>query len=747
MGVWECEGRDDEFRLLQGEETPGTDYPISESRLASKEPEERKVIEEINEVLQTRNFEILRKHVPDQALYYWTDCGPGDAPSDELYFEEIQSFFLRESRDVPIYINPQWEMDWGDKGFSIETEGWNGEYPYFAFHFSRTGPGKWEFSGGCSNPRPILNQPNGGYGDSVVYFRTPDLPRPGARLFFDVNAFHARIQEIIRFKVFEALRPYAVRGKLTNVTCDAYMTNSKPRGGEIDVDEAIRRLKTNAAASSEIKLRGAYGGNRYLASTGWSIDPYIYFGFSETPKGWEWTKIAFCKDDGFMRPPWENTGPHKPLMQHRMVQAAIAAGVIALITGLVLAYRNERGRIGTLAVADGREAAVPAAGAGVKKTLSGAIGIVLMLGLVLVSVWSFNQALTLEESAGASADEIGRYYLIQKISLAGIVAVLAALVLLNRKEKINCPGPRPKQIPLPIERIQPFLGPKGSHRRRYLLTMVPGLGQVAAGRITRGFLSVLAFPMLWGLLYLIYIDIESQFFSFPMYPVIPTLISAAVALTGALWVLIGLDAVGLNESNLTSEEFMGFRRPILTVLALPLIPIAAMFIFNIIQEIPMGKGHALRMAWGGGMAGLMGALAWSIRMTPAKILLFACAGFGLGLVSRLDYFMVPLSVDGFLVYRPMVAGLLTGLSVYILFARWNLSPLVIPAAVAASWFGGLLYEVMTWPLRKLPDEAWSTWIFYNATWALREYWTYLAIFLVIRRLNQAGEDGEKRVKE
>ena len=731
LGVSECESRDSEFRFSQGEDRLDADFTTGRGGSSSQD-EDGKMVEKIKEAVRTKSFEALRSQVPVQAIYYWNDCGPGDVPNDELYFDEIQTFLQRESKGVPIYINPKPEMDWDEKGFSIETEGWNGEYPYFVLQFSRAEPGKWKFTGGCSYRRPILNQPNGGYSDSVVYFRTPDLPRPGARVFYDASAFHARIQEIVRYKAFAALKPYAIRGKLTEVTCDAYMTNSNPRGNEIEIDEAIRRLKNNATASIEIKLRGAYGANRYLVSTGWTIDPYIYFGFSETTDGWEWTKIAFCKDDLFMRPPSENTGPHKPLMQHRMIQAAIAAGVIALITGLVLAYRHEKERLSSLAVAGGREAAIPATGVGVKKHLSGAIGIILMLVLVLVSVWSFNQALTLEETAGALPDEIGRYYLIQKLSLAGIVAILAGLFMLNRKEKINRPAPRPKQIPVPSERIQNFLGPMGSNRRRYLLTMVPGLGQAAAGRKTRGFLSVLAFPLLWCVLYLIYIDIESQFFSFPMYPVIPTLISTVIAMTGALWVWFAVDAIRLNEiTPWRSSEYL----PSFNKLFFPLIPVAAGITSDLLLGNFDNRNSPLMFGWAGAGAGLLGLVAWRLQLGGKKIALAAVVGFIIGLFTRYVSFTLPMPIGGFIIYRPLVGGFMIGFFVFVVFMKTKISPLVIPATTAWAWIGSIVIRFLR---IEVSDTAapWIASIVYHGPTLFEFYWIGLAILWLIDNLKQ-----------
>ena len=328
------------------------DGPVTQPSVAMDDPETptvQNLVDRLKGVIASRNFMLLRPYVPNKKVYGWTYCGPGDSGIDEYYFDGMQKKLLEYSGSG-IYIDPDLKLDQGMDSLSIETEGWLGEYPFFLFSFGFNKTKKqWELGGVCYSRWPELHVTRDGEYYKEVYVRKPDLPRPGPRVFHDVDAFHVRVREIINQKAFEALRPYALKGILTGVTCDADMTDSQPNGKALAIEEVISRLREAAEGAGEIKFHGVYGPNRYLESTGWSSVRYVYFGFTETPQGWEWTKIAFCKAGIFDLVPMMSLSAAIEATQETariniLMDLIWIPGVIVIITLLALLLFRKKGR-------------------------------------------------------------------------------------------------------------------------------------------------------------------------------------------------------------------------------------------------------------------------------------------------------------------------------------------------------------------------------------------------------------------
>jgi len=214
-------------------------------------------INDLKTAIETRGFSKLKLYVPEKKFYAWRDgCADGDMPADELSFEEITKILLRESKGAKIYFNPKPEVEWTYfKSMLIETEGWLGEYPFMTFSFSLL-KDRLIWGGACYSPTPELKLTKDNKFEQT-YFRKPQLPRPGPRTFKDRSALMARIDEIVKFKQFDALEAYAVNKTLiferdSKAAIDYYSGEyAILKGKKRPVKEVIEFLKKNAHNTKE----------------------------------------------------------------------------------------------------------------------------------------------------------------------------------------------------------------------------------------------------------------------------------------------------------------------------------------------------------------------------------------------------------------------------------------------------------------------------------------------------------------
>ncbi len=258
------------------------------------------LISHFKQAMQSKDFMKLKIYIPDKNYYAWGyGCADGDMPADELSFEEITKILLRESKGAKIYFNPKPEVEWTYfKSMLIETEGWLGEYPFMTFSFSLL-KDRLIWGGACYSPTPALKITK----DNKLkqtYFRKPQLPRPGPRTFKDDFALMARIDEIVKFKQFDALETYAVKKTLiferhSKAAIDYYSGKyAILKGKKKPVREVIEFLKKNAQNAKEIRVSAIHGS--YRQASGWGGKyPLVYFWIAEEKSGWEFTGVTYHK--------------------------------------------------------------------------------------------------------------------------------------------------------------------------------------------------------------------------------------------------------------------------------------------------------------------------------------------------------------------------------------------------------------------------------------------------------------------
>jgi len=245
------------------------------------------IIYQLKKAIKTKNYDTLKKYVPHKKLLYWAQCNTD--VSIDVSFNKMERLLMKNSKDALIVV------DEIPAGGLIETEGWTGEYPYLYFQFTKN-ENNWQWLGVCFDINRSLDFALSRGGKDKLYDKPPKLPRRGPRIFKDEIALRARIEEILRFMEFEALKPYAIRQKLIFGECGQKMMDSDEiKGVEASIDQVISFLKKNVGNSKEIKpSKGHY--YKYLETEGWrGAYPYVSFWFKEGKQGWELEGVAYCK--------------------------------------------------------------------------------------------------------------------------------------------------------------------------------------------------------------------------------------------------------------------------------------------------------------------------------------------------------------------------------------------------------------------------------------------------------------------
>ncbi len=248
------------------------------------------VIDELIRVTQNKDFATLK-----QRFAYKDPMRLGQCNTDigmEITVDKLIQVLINDSENsADIKVNKN------SRNGLVETEGWNSEYPYYYFYFTFIKKeNKWQWLGVCDSINRSLDFAMSLGGKDKLYDRPPKLPRRGPRVFQDEIALRARIEEIVRFMAFDALKPYAIKQKLIFTECSREIVESAQlKGMEVSSEQVIAFLKKNVGESKEIKpAKGGF--STYLDTEGWKGEyPYVSFWFSETKKGWEWTGVAYCK--------------------------------------------------------------------------------------------------------------------------------------------------------------------------------------------------------------------------------------------------------------------------------------------------------------------------------------------------------------------------------------------------------------------------------------------------------------------
>jgi len=270
-----------------------------ENKSREQLPGLQEVIDTVKKSVSAKKFQLLKTYLSKKESLTWAPCGPGDMEPEKISFTTMGTRLseIAKGADINIYDEPD-ITPWNAKKtifvVNVTTEGWKGEYPYLIFGFEYTKVNnRWVFHGVCESAEPPTEILKKGqkYG-----MQQPQLPRPGSRVFRDRLALRYRIEEIVHFKAFDALSPYAIRRKVLFGECNHEMLKKDTmRGAEVPVDQVITFLKNNSGQGNEIKpAKGHY--YKYLETEGWSGQyPYVSFWFAESKKGWEWAGVAYCK--------------------------------------------------------------------------------------------------------------------------------------------------------------------------------------------------------------------------------------------------------------------------------------------------------------------------------------------------------------------------------------------------------------------------------------------------------------------
>ncbi len=274
------------------EQKKSTDQQLSGLRI---------IIDKVRKSVQTKNFGMLKQYVSNAALLHWAACGPGDVEPEKISFDSFAHRLTESSIGADINVYQEADIRLWDfekpvyYTININTEGWTGEYPYISFGF-KFKDNRWQLEGVCDSAGPPLTISQDGKRYEEIYYSQPKLPRRGPRVFKDREALKTRIREILRFKVFDALKPYAVSQKLILGECSREMMDSDEiRGNLVSVNQVIDFLEKNYGEAKEITpAKGHY--YKYLETEGWNGQyPYISFWLQEGKNGWTWAGVAYCK--------------------------------------------------------------------------------------------------------------------------------------------------------------------------------------------------------------------------------------------------------------------------------------------------------------------------------------------------------------------------------------------------------------------------------------------------------------------
>lgn len=317
------------------------------------------------------------------------------------------------------------------------------------------------------------------------------------------------------------------------------------------------------------------------------------------------------------------------------------------------------------------------------------------------------------------------YLLLRVLSIGGMAIVLIALLVLKRSERQELAERGLPDVHRPLPVLQEFLGPVGSRRRTALHWLAPGLGYIAAGRLLR---AIILLPPLGFLVLLFLFAAVTQRGQGPAFVAVMVFLGI---ITGAYWSGVVLDGMRFDEGEPRLKRTLGLL-DVLKTGGLPLITVIAgvvsQFAWELVKraapEIPQAlqgmvgglmlllgltNEHMAPFAaasvvgrfvgWGGAVAGMFGAVSWSLGEEQGRIVRAAIIGSLVGTLSWLFTAAVPGLMLGGAFYEPLSQGLLVGSAVYLLFRGPFVDLRVLVLAVAAAWTGNLVHLFLRVPTR------------------------------------------------
>lgn len=266
------------------------------------------IMDTVKKAVQTKKFKLFKPYVSNKEKLHWAPCGDHGGETVAMFsFDEMVNFLSKFSKGAEIYVYEYPEIHLWDfekpivYSINIDTEGWTSEYPYLSFGFKFSpAENRWEWRGVCDSPVPPRHLSKDMKKYEEIDYRQPKLPRPGPRIFKDINALKARIEEIVKYREFDALRPYVIKKTLIFGQCTQKMMDmDRVEGIVTPVDEVIDFLIKNAAGAKKVKFSGV-AHITYYETIGWNGEyPFIAFWFSEGKKGWELAGVSYCKTKHF----------------------------------------------------------------------------------------------------------------------------------------------------------------------------------------------------------------------------------------------------------------------------------------------------------------------------------------------------------------------------------------------------------------------------------------------------------------
>lgn len=304
------------------------------------------------------------------------------------------------------------------------------------------------------------------------------------------------------------------------------------------------------------------------------------------------------------------------------------------------------------------------------------------------------------------------YQWLRKGSLACMLLVLVWLFFSSRKQRVSYEKTG-QSLHKPLPRLQSFLGPMGSVRRKALLVLVPGLGQAAAGRILRAltFFVILAY-FISLVVYSVLSFREGETTSLPVFITV-------MLMTYAAWMVVVLDGVRLSGKPADSTRRLSFRH-IFIAIAFPLLTVSAAIAAQLLREaVAQSKPEislaiqsllgvfmnefggasspfsvvfpaAVLLGWGGAAAGMFATLSFQAQAGRRKILFGIIFGFLAGIISWIVTATLVGDRVGSLFYMPAMQGITLSTLAFLFFRNNGMPLLIIPVAAAGAWLGSFV---------------------------------------------------------
>lgn len=255
--------------------------------------------------------------------------------------------------------------------------------------------------------------------------------------------------------------------------------------------------------------------------------------------------------------------------------------------------------------------------------------------------------------------------------------------------------------------VQNFLGPATSVRKKILLLLIPGIGQVAAGRTLRTIVLLMVLLPFAGFVVIAWFSYREN-----GYTVLPVLM-AAILFVYSVWIGIVLDGIRLNKNFPEPQApfnakgfFKSVALPFLTVCTVLLAQLVAHLILRHRSDVYLRLTSflcfvstygniSMLVGWGGAGAGMFGVLALQLRTGTTRNIIGFTIGFFAGAISWLAATSLVGSRLGGTNFLPPVEALLLGSFAYLYFRKLGMPLLSVLVAIAAAWISEVLIVLFT----------------------------------------------------